>query len=81
MHTIVLRGKSHKFEAYTQNEAKRLGIIDSSSREGTHAPVSEIFKQGEGELLLNEIKRLPDGVLVILRRNAIVIYRPKEVVK
>jgi hypothetical protein len=60
------------------HEAKQLGIVDSFGREGTHAPVSTIFEQGEGKLLADWLETLPDAILISTGRYQILVYRPKS---
>lgn len=64
--------------AYRTHEAKHLGLIDSSEREGSHAAVSEPFElPGEGELLESFLATIPDALLIAGRRT-VTVYRPKE---
>lgn len=77
-HEVSLRGPSYSFECYGVHEAKRLGLVDSWEREGTHAPVSTIFEQGEGKLLADWVAKVPDALLVATGRYQITVYRPKS---
>ncbi len=75
---VVLRGPNYAFECYGVHEAKQLGLIDSWGREGTHAPVSTVFEQGEGKLLADWVSQVPDALLVATGRYQITVFRPKS---
>ena len=75
---LVLRGPNYAFECHGIHEAKQLGLIDSWGREGTHAPVSTVFEQGEGKLLADWVAQVPDALLVATGRYQITVYRPKS---
>jgi len=75
---VTLRGPNYTFKCYGVHEAKRLGLIDSWEREGTHAPVSTVFEQGEGKLLADWIANVPDALLIATARYQITVYRPKS---
>lgn len=77
---LTLKGPTptYRFKVYGLKEAKRLGLIDSFRRPGTHAPVSTAFAQGEGHLLRSWIARIPDALLVATGRYEITVYRPKS---
>ena len=77
-HQVTLRGPSYTFECYGVHEAKQLGLIDSWEQEGTHAPVSTVFEQGEGKLLADWLQNIPDALLVATGRYQITVYRPKS---
>lgn len=76
--TIALRGPVYEFECYGVIEAKQLGLIDSWSNEGTHAPVSTAFEQGEGKLLADWVECMPDALLIATGQYQITVYRPKS---
>ncbi len=75
---VTLRGPLYTFQCYGVHEAKRLGLIDSWEKEGTHAPVSTVFEQGEGKLLADWVENVPDALLIATARYQIVVYRPKS---
>jgi hypothetical protein len=75
---VTLRGPNYTFECYGVHEAKRLGLIDSWEKQGTHAPVSTVFEQGEGKLLADWVEKVPDALLVATGRYQITVYRPKS---
>lgn len=77
-HEVTLRGPVYSFECYGVHEAKQLGLIDSWEREGTHAPVSTVFDQGEGKLLADWVALIPDALLIATGRYQITVYRPKS---
>jgi len=77
-HEVTLRGPHYAFECHGVHEAKKLGLIDSWEREGTHAPVSTVFEQGEGKLLADWVANVPDALLVATGRYQITVYRPKS---
>lgn len=77
-HDVTLRGPVYTFQCHGIHEAKQAGLIDSWEKEGTHAPVSTIFEHGEGKLLADWIKRVPDALLVATGRYQITVYRPKS---
>lgn len=81
--TVALRGTTpiYKFRAYGLEQAKRLGLIDSSRSRGRYAPVSDSYSHGSAHLLEAELQRMPDAILVAHKRNEIVIYRPKRRIK
>jgi len=75
---LILRGPLYRFQCYSINEAKRRGIVDSFGREGTHAPVSTVFRQGEGKLLADWLAFVPDAILISTGRSQATVYRPKS---
>jgi hypothetical protein len=75
---VTLKGPNYSFQCYGIHEAKQLGLIDSWGKEGTHAPVSTVFEQGEGKLLADWVERIPDALLVATGRYQITVYRPKS---
>lgn len=77
-HEVTLRGPVYAFECFGVHEAKQLGLIDSWEREGSHAPVSTVFEQGEGKLLADWVALVPDALLVATGRYQITVYRPKS---
>lgn len=80
-HQIELRGRVHTFECYGFHEAKSLGLIDSEHVDGTHAPVSTPFYQGEGDLLSSWLSQIPDAILIEQGRGRVVVYRPKGLLR
>lgn len=80
-HNVTLRGPEYIFTCYGAHEAKQLGLIDSLEKKGTHAPVSVVFKQGEGKLLSKWVETVPDALLIANGRYKITVYRPKRKVK
>lgn len=77
-HEVILKGPVYRFQSYSQNEAKQLGIIDSFGREGTHAPISTVFEHGEGKILADWLGAIPDAILVSTGRHQLIVYRPKS---
>lgn len=77
-HEVTLRGPTYSFQCYGVHEAKQLGLIDSWESQGSHAPVSTVFDQGEGKLLADWVETIPDALLVATGRYQITIYRPKS---
>ncbi len=77
-HQTILKGPIYTFTVYGIHEAKQLGLIDSWDSPGTYAPVSTAFEQGEGQLLHDWIKSIPDAILVETGRRQITVYRPKS---
>lgn len=75
---VTLRGPVYTFECYGVHEAKQMGLIDSWGGEGSHAPVSTVFEQGEGKLLADWVEKMPDALLVATGRYQITVYRPKS---
>ena len=75
---VTLKGPTYTFACYGVHEAKQLGLIDSWGRQGTHAPISTTFEQGEGKLLADWIEKMPDALLVATGRYQIVVHRPKH---
>jgi len=75
---VTLRGPNYTFQCHGVHEAKQLGLIDAWRKKGTHAPVSTVFEHGEGKLLADWVKRIPDALLVATGRYQITVYRPKS---
>ena len=75
---VTLKGPNYSFQCYGIHEAKQLGFIDSWGRQGTHAPVSTVFEQGEGKLLADWIEKVPDALLIATGRYQITVFRPKS---
>lgn len=75
---VTLKGPTYTFQCYGIHEAKQLGLIDSWSKPGTHAPVSTVFEQGEGKLLADWVERIPDALLIATGRYQVTVYRPKS---
>ncbi len=79
MRVVNLRGPVYSFRTYSAHEAKRLGLIDSYRRRGTHEPISKMYKQGDGKMLADALGDWPDAILVETGRYRITAYRPREV--
>jgi len=75
---VTLKGPTYTFQCHGIHEAKQLGLIDSWGKQGTHAPVSTVFEQGEGKLLADWVDRIPDALLIATGRYQITVYRPKS---
>lgn len=75
---VTLKGPNYSFQCYGVHEAKKLGLIDSWGKQGSHAPVSTVFEQGEGKLLADWVEKMPDALLIATGRYQITVYRPKS---
>ena len=75
---VTLKGPNYTFQCHGIHEAKQLGLIDSWGKQGTHAPVSTVFEQGEGKLLADWVEEIPDALLIASGRYQITVYRPKS---
>ncbi len=76
-----VRGPVYAFQAYTEREAKRLGLISSQNGSGTHLPITTEIRQGEGKTLADLLRSCSDAILIRTPRKTFMVYRPKSALK